>query len=138
VRLAEVGVERRRLLEISQAFGIIRAVEPEDMLQSEVIGGPRAQILRLAKPRPLSLVVRNLQFEHADHLRKDLLTNFMQLVDVALVKVAPDGASRVQVDELDSDGYPAARGVDGPGQAVGHPQCRADLSQISRPAAEAE
>ena len=130
VRACEARVLRHGASEQRGRHRVVHAVEAVHVLQAEVVGRPRIEVLGHLQSRHRRLVQRNLDLERREDLRADLVAHRMHVVQRAREALGPDDAGVARVDQFDRDGDSPARDLDGAGQAVAHAEQAADLEHV--------
>ena len=138
VRARESGIQRDRPLEQPGSGSVVDAIEAIHVLQAEVVGRPRIEILDRRQARERGLVHRDPDLERREDLGTDLLAHRVHIVDAAGKAIGPDDAAVRGIDQLDGDDELLVRDLDRARQAVAHAQQPADLAEIGLRGTQAE
>ena len=125
-RLRVVGVGADGAVDQRQRFpaGLVR--EPRAQEEGADRALPGVEALRRLAARPGMLGGEQLRPDAADDARRDLVLDGEDIVEVAVVAVAPEMAAGGRVDELGGDADAVARLAHAPLEHVAHAKLAAD------------
>ena len=126
----KAGFFSNSALEHGRSRNVLLLVEPEHVLESQVVEAPRVKIFGRAEAGSTRLVRRDLQLQRRNSFSNDLHAKLEYAGQRRGVALSPHYSAISDIDEFNIDGQGMSLGFEGAGETISYAQPVSDLWNV--------